>query len=253
MKKTTLFSCLFLLLLAAAGCHSSGEKSAERNAWITVDKQGAIQLLGKTVPNLEALQSALYDTLSKMEVLPTDVSVHFDPEILMGTRGAVNDQIAEALASAAARKACETTIHDFYRWYDAFARDDSRYIQFTDQSGKHVRLDTAKLELHLAQYKSSGFVSERFIANRKAYYQNCEKLWQNEPKDEPGSCMDHDPCFCAQDWELDFWTKSPVSIQRTGEQAVATLSGTEGGSPREQRINMVLENGKWLIADIRCE
>jgi len=192
----------------------------------------------------------LYDTLSKMENLPNSIPVHFGDEILMGTRGEIRTIISESIATAAARKESEAVIHGFYAWYDAFSKDDSRWINFTDDKGRRLALAPAKLDTCLGHFKASGFVGAEVIEGQKAFYKSCEKLWQNEPKDEPPSCPGHDPYFCAQDWELDFWTKAPVFIDLAGDRVSATMRGTEGGSPKEHDFELVQENGKWVLAKI---
>lgn len=240
-------------LLGWNACQPSGASTEVANAWVTVDKQGAITLLGREVLDMEDFEASLYDTLSKMETLPDSIPVYFDKEILMGMRGEVRTEINQALATAAARKDCEMVIHGFYSWYDAFQKDSTRYIDFVNTNGRHLKLDTARLDAFLAEFQAAGFVGREFIDGRRAFYKSCEKLWQNEPTDEPSSCLDADPYFCAQDWDLAFWTTAPVFIVLSGDRAAATMRGMEGGSSQEHDFEMVKENGKWVIAKIECD
>ena len=145
-------------------------------------------------------------------------------------------------------------IHGFYTWYDAISINDAEWSNFTDNSGKHLKLDTTKFNTFLNHLKSSGFVSQSFLDQEKAFYKKCELLWQNEPVDEVPSGMDADKYFCAQDWEINFWVNSPVRIKPLGQyKLAATMYGDEGGSPREHNFELVKENGKWLLSSIECD
>lgn len=146
------------------------------------------------------------------------------------------------------------TIHDFYKWYDAFQMDQTRNIGITDDSGKHLVLDTTKMTQYFANIKASGFISDEFISTEKVLLKKCEAAWQNEEKGDVPSCMDGDRFFCAQDWDINFWTQAPVNLEQLGTDHVkATLSGTEGGTSREQQLELKKENGKWLITSIYCD
>lgn len=151
--------------------------------------------------------------------------------------------------------AIANVIHGFYTWYDHHVNDRTKDISFTKVVGKHAVLDLPMLDKYLANIKESGFVSTEFLDNDKAHYKACEKLWQNEDAEEgPLIGMDADKYFCAQDWALDFWTKSPVRIKPIGaDKMAATLFGTEDGMPREQNFELKKENGKWLLSKIECD
>ncbi len=145
-------------------------------------------------------------------------------------------------------------LHGFYAWYDAFQRDETRNIIFTSDKGKHLTLDQARLDQYFANLKAGGFISDDFIENEKVILKKCEKLWQNEDKEDVPSCLDADRYFCAQDWDIEFWTKAPVSAEGLGTDNVeATMSGSEGGGPREQKFELKKENGKWMITKIECD
>lgn len=147
--------------------------------------------------------------------------------------------------------AIATTIHGFYQWYDAYLRDSTRQMNITKVVNNHNVLDMESLEKHLASIKSSGFVGAEFLENDMAFYKACEKLWQNESADEVGSCMEADKYFCAQDWDLNDWTQSPVRIKSIGEdKAAATLYSTDSW---EQNFELKKDNGKWLLTMIECK
>lgn len=145
-------------------------------------------------------------------------------------------------------------IHNFYKWYDAFSRDETKGVDFTDDSGAHLKLNAAKLDAYFANFQNSGFVSAGFIEQEKAFYKKCEALWQKEPKDDVPSGMDADKYFCAQDWEVGFYTTAAVRLQPSGaDRVTATLYSSNSNDPQDRRIELVRENGKWLIAKIECD
>lgn len=148
-------------------------------------------------------------------------------------------------------------IHNFYKWYDTFLQDDKNSINFTNDKGKHLSLDLPKLDTYLTKVKASGLVSSIFIDNEKAYYKKCEQAWKKEGKDSlegPPTGMDADHFFCAQDWEISFWTTSFVDVKKLGtDKAIAIMTGTEGGSPKAQKFELTKENGKWLLTKIECD
>ena len=149
--------------------------------------------------------------------------------------------------------AIATTVHDFYRWYDVFLRDTSRTINFLDMKGKYPKLDRSKLDIYLSHLKAGGYISDEYIAAEKEFLRRCEPFWQSEGNDVPLTGLDYDRVFCAQDWDLEFWTTAPVMVNNTGDdRVVATLSGNDAGGPQAQQLELKNENGKWRIADILC-
>lgn len=176
-------------------------------------------------------------------------TLHFGLLLLAFT--ACNRKPADPSAGVATPAAA---IHGFYIWYDAFLRDTNQNTNFTDDRGPHLKLDPAKFDQYFQSLKASGFLSDEYIAAEKAYFRKCETYWQHEEKGDVPTGMDEDRLFCAQDWDLDFWTKSPVSIEPLDSNRVAaTMSGTEGGSPKTHDFELVKESGKWLIAKIACD
>ncbi len=150
--------------------------------------------------------------------------------------------------------AINEVIHGFYTWYSEFQEDEKKNIVFTKSKAGHLLLDMPKLEQYFSNIKASGFISDELINNEIAALKQCEKLWKNESSDEPPSCLDYDRFFCAQDWDLAFWTKAPVGAEGLGTNKVtATMSSGEGESLQEQKFDLRKENGKWLIAKIYCE
>ena len=160
----------------------------------------------------------------------------------------------EPTAIAADSSAIADVIHGFYQWYDSYVRDEAKKIDFVKIVNNHYALDLPLLEKYLSDVNASGFVSSEFLGNDMAFYKACENLWQNEEAEGPPNGMDADKYFCAQDWDLDFWTKSPVRIKSIGDDKVAaTLYGEMGGSPLEHSFELKKENGKWLLTKIECD
>ncbi len=150
--------------------------------------------------------------------------------------------------------AIASVIHGFYQWYDPFVNDRKNDIDFIKVVGKHNTLDLPLFEKYLASIKASGFVSSEFLDKETAYYQACAKLWQKEEVGDIPSGMDANKYFCAQDWDLPFWTTSPIRISPNGDNRVkATLYGTHGDGSREQNFELKKEDNKWLLTKIECD
>ena len=150
--------------------------------------------------------------------------------------------------------AITAVIHGFYTWYDAFQQDSTKRIDFTDASGQHLKLIPSKLDTYLAHFKNSGFVSDEFIENEKTFYKSCEKFWQDELVGDVPTGMDADKYYCAQDWEVESWTTSPVGFEPIDEyKAKATMYLKIGDSEDERHFELVKKNGKWLLSKIECD
>ena len=163
-----------------------------------------------------------------------------------------NTQVPKDVATDST--AIANTIHGFYQWYDAYVNDNTKQIDFLKVVKNHNTLDLPLLDKYLAKIQSSGFISAEFIANDKAFYQACEKVWQKEEAEGVPTGMDADKYFCAQDWDINFWTKSPVRIKNIGtDKVAATLYGKHGDGSLEHNFELKKENGKWLISKIECD
>ncbi|MDX2247890.1 MAG: DUF3828 domain-containing protein [Bacteroidia bacterium] len=165
-----------------------------------------------------------------------------------------NDTAHEGQVVTADSAAIADAIHGFFHWYDTFLMDTTVRIEFTDASGEHLKLDQANLESYYSHFRNSGFVSDEFIANEYAFFKKCEQLWQNEAVDDIPSCLDADKYFCAQDWEINFWTQSPVRIQSLGDNKVyATLYGSDSAGSIERSFELKKENEKWVLLKVECD
>ena len=145
-------------------------------------------------------------------------------------------------------------IHGFYKWYEANgnALANINYVK----AGKSTTLDAAKLAAYHALLKQSGGISQAYIDADIAYLKNLEATaWKTEnANEEPLTGLDFERLFCAQDWDINYWTTAPVYVDGLGTDKVkANLTGVEGGSERTQNFELVKENGKWLISKIICD
>lgn len=147
-----------------------------------------------------------------------------------------------------------STIHRFYSWYDAFSKDTNDVFNFVNDEGDHYILDTNLLNNYLNQIYSCGLVSQAFITNEKEFYLQCEKLWSFEDINDVPSCLDGDHFFCAQEWEIDYWTKSPIRIKSIHhDTAHVVMYGLSFQAPLERSFALTKIKGFWKILSINCE
>lgn len=150
--------------------------------------------------------------------------------------------------------AINDAIHGFYHWYEANLENlaNINYVS----GGQPATLDQAALDNYYEQLRQSGYISQSYIDNDRAYLTNLEATaWKNEDVNEgPLSGLDYDRFVCAQDYDMEFWQTAPIGAEGLGtDRVTATMSGSEGGSPREQQFDMVKEYGSWKIAKIHCD
>ena len=147
--------------------------------------------------------------------------------------------------------AINDVIHNFYKWYETNMETLSN-IHYIKNGNK---LDDAQLDAYFGLLTKSSFLHPTYIDAERAYLKNLEATaWKKENgEEEPLTGHDYNRFFCAQDWDINFWTTAPVGADGLGTGlAKATMSGDEAGSPREQKFELKKENGKWLISKIEC-
>lgn len=139
-------------------------------------------------------------------------------------------------------------IHRFYKWYETFTNDAKKRIEYIDSKGKTAKLDPTKLAAYHAEWMKSGFISKAYIDNDVAYLKEQEAEWKKNNEKGQGEVltgMDSDRVFCGQDWEPKAYTTGAVKAEGLGtNQVKATVEGNT--------IELVKENGKWLISKISC-
>ncbi len=167
--------------------------------------------------------------------------------------GQTTGNLTDSGISQEDRVAINDVIHNFYKWYEGSMETVAGFEYV--KGGKSSTLVQEQLDAYYALLLKSGFISQEYIDDDRDFLKNLEATaWKNENvNEEPLTGLDYDRFFCAQDWEINYWTTSPVSAVDLGKGRVqATMTGTEGGSPREQKFELKKENGKWLIVRIVC-
>lgn len=137
-------------------------------------------------------------------------------------------------------------VHNFYKWYETFPSMD---YDFLDTKGNTAKLDNAKLATYHAALLKSGLLSNIYIDNDLAYLKKYEAIWKqdNEKGDDgPLSGLDYDRVFCGQDWDIVAYKTGAVKVDGiSANEAKASIEGS--------KLDLVKENGKWLISKITCE
>jgi hypothetical protein len=105
------------------------------------------------------------------------------------------------------------------------------------------------LAAYHAELMKSGFISKVYSDNDVAYLKKHEAEWQKSKEnvnDGPLSGLDFDRVFCGQDWDIKAYTTGAVKAEGLGtNQVKATVEAS--------KMELIKENGKWLISKIVCE
>ena len=137
-------------------------------------------------------------------------------------------------------------VHNFYKWY---TYSDREHINYIDSKGKFSKLDMAKVAAYHAQMMKSGFLSQAYIDNDMAYLKKYEAIWAKDKEngnEAPLSGEDYDRVFCGQDWEPEEYTTGMHKVDELGtNQAKITVGAS--------KLELVKQDGKWLISKISCE
>jgi hypothetical protein len=151
----------------------------------------------------------------------------------------------------------EETVRSFLVWY----RDNAmrlakipmvRNAAFKKgDTTKYYRVDFAATEKYLAEMKASGFISEKYLYQWRAYFKNCDEDFKKNPEyDGPPAGFDYDfVSFAQEDIGLDEMEKVKVVEQQVSSgEARLTLE-----FKWKNKLAFVLSNvhGKWLIDDIK--
>jgi hypothetical protein len=219
--------------------------------WIRVNQEGALYCMGKKI-DLEAINPQLKAAFAKMEVLPSTIPPVYEGEVLMGMRGEIETEIAQALFEAKYTTAVTEVVHGFFKWY---FKDNSQFEaanDFIDRDGDFLELNLSKLDNYLMVLKKTGFISDEFIKKEKIGYQKCAKLWKKETEG-PYSCLDADRFTCSQDAPdllIDHYTTLPVQLMYMGDNRVKAQLIEEGWV---SDLELIRVDNSWLIAKFECE
>ncbi len=185
-----------------------------------------------------ACKNATESTTPTEDQTQAQTPVTTDESANMG--GAQNDNDLVAISDA---------VHNFYKWYETFFFDDKRSVPFIDFSGKTAKLDGASLAKYHAEILKSGLISQAFIDSDLAFLKANEAEWiknKEDGGDGPLTGMDYERIFCGQDWD--------VVAYKTGEVKTELINANAAkANIQSSKLELVKENGKWLISKITCE
>ncbi|HOY20441.1 MAG TPA: hypothetical protein PLC89_24225 [Haliscomenobacter sp.] len=149
--------------------------------------------------------------------------------------------------SAPTDKAAITdVVQNFYNWYPPAGIER---IEYVDSEGEFSKLDMANVAAYHALMMKSGFLSQAYIDNDLAYLKQYEAIWATDKENNneaPLSGYDYDRVYCGQDWDPKEYTTGTPKVDLLGtNQAKVTVGAS--------KLELVKENGKWLISKISCE
>jgi hypothetical protein len=148
------------------------------------------------------------------------------------------------------------SILNFLRWYRAHSSDLKKIEIVTHSmnpdSATYYVVSAAGTEQYLNEIKKSGFVSDKYIARWRAYFNRINEKLKKAPQTEaPVNGLDFDFVMLSKDCEEDLVRieKSTVENQHiTNDEGSVTV-----GLPTVGRLKywIAKQDGKWLIDDIK--
>ncbi|WP_207510724.1 hypothetical protein [Longitalea luteola] len=171
----------------------------------------------------------------------------------IGDKVAVN---APETADEAFNRQPAGTILDFLKWYRSNVKqlkkiEMVKHSSHPDSSRYYVMND-AGTEQYLDALKRSGFVSDTYITNWRAYFTKCNDNLHKAPQTEaPVQGLDFDLVMLAKEYEEDL-----ARIEKTTVEYVSVADDKGSitvGLPTAGRLKYRLskQDGKWLIDDIK--
>ncbi len=101
---------LFISIIISSAC----QEATYHSKLITMNQSGGLTLYGKKIA-LEDLKPMLLDSLMNMSVIPEDIDIGYDGEVLMGTRSEIETLVLEAIAEAKGLRSQATVTTRVYR------------------------------------------------------------------------------------------------------------------------------------------
>jgi hypothetical protein len=148
------------------------------------------------------------------------------------------------------------SILNFLRWYRAHSSDLKKIEIVTHSanpdSANYYVVNAAGTEQYLDELKKSGFVSDKYIARWRAYFNMINEKLKKAPQTEaPVNGLDFDLVMLSKDCEEDL-----KSIERStvDHQKIANDEGSITiGLPTVGRLKYWMEkqDGKWMIVDVK--
>ena len=165
-----------------------------------------------------------------------------------------NKPNAAQVQAAQDSTAINTTVHGFFKWYNAYAlTPESAIDEFltVNKKTKVVTLNTKGLESHIAKYTNTGFVGIKWAEGERAYITASSKRWTTTGEQLEG--LEADRCYCAQDGNFPEFATAPVKVVVNGDQARGTMTFAKGSGNGEQRTYELEKiKGKWLMTKFDC-
>ncbi len=144
----------------------------------------------------------------------------------------------------------------FLTWYKLHMMDLNAYKLVTNngnetpEPGKPYSVNFPETEKYINALRASGFISDKYAENSRAYFKKCEEAFRVEKQyDGPPMGFDADLIMLSQDFELDFLDL----VKITSHSGATNNAHLILEFPNELKLAyaMTLENGKWLIDDIQ--
>ncbi|WP_205514430.1 hypothetical protein [Longitalea arenae] len=148
------------------------------------------------------------------------------------------------------------TILHFLQWYRSNVQqlkkiDMVKHSSHPDSSNYYV-VNDAGTEQYLEALKQSGFVSDTYITNWRAYFRKCNENLRKSPQSEaPVQGLDFDLVMLAKEYEEDLTgiERSTVEYVSVAEDKGSITVGLPSAGRLKYRITK--QDGKWLIDDIK--
>lgn len=144
----------------------------------------------------------------------------------------------------------------FLTWYKLHMMDLNAYNLVTNNGNespdpsKPYSVNFPETEKYIAALQASGFVSNKFAENRRAYFKKCDEALKIEQQyDGPPMGFDADLIMLSQDFELDFLEQAKINAHPGGNTNSHIILEFPYGL--KLAYAMTWENGKWLIDDIQ--
>jgi hypothetical protein len=148
------------------------------------------------------------------------------------------------------------SILNFLIWYRVHSSDLKKIEIVTHSanpdSAKYYVVNAAGTEQYLDELKKSGFVSDKYIARWRAYFNMyTEKLKKAPQTEAPVNGLDFDFVMLSKDCEEDL---KRIEKSTVDHQKIANDEGSiTVGLPTVGRLKYWIEkqDGKWMIVDIK--
>jgi len=159
-------------------------------------------------------------------------------------------------ADEAFKKQPAGTILNFLRWYRAnepkLKKIELVKHSSNPDSAKCYVVNDAGTEQFLAALEQSGFVTDFYIAKRRAYFKKCNDNLRKTPTTEaPVPGLDFDLVMLSKDYEEDL---AGIEKSTVENQKVANDKGSVTvGLPTAGRLKYWIskQDGKWMIDEIK--